>query len=75
MDKDNLITLATGEPTYWPTDVKKIPILLDFFIIKGLSGVYFDVESSLDSVSYHTPIATFSVSAIHRTQRPALFNH
>ncbi|CAF4921618.1 unnamed protein product [Pieris macdunnoughi] len=76
VDKHKLITLGTGKPTYWPTDVNRIPDLVDFFVVKGLSDVYFDVASSSDGGSDHTPIiATFSVSAIHRAQRLALYNH
>lgn len=76
VDKYKLTTLGTGEPTYWPTDVDKIPDLIDFFIVCGLSDIYFDVESSLDSVSDHTLImATFSVSAIQRTHKLTLYNH
>lgn len=76
VDTHNLITLGTGKPTYWPTDTNRIPDLIDFFIVKGLSDIYFDVESILDGNSDHTPIiATFSVSALHRPQKPTLYNH
>ncbi|KAJ8735272.1 hypothetical protein PYW07_006892 [Mythimna separata] len=76
VDQNNLVTLGTGEPTYWPTDVNRIPDLVDFFVIKGLSDVYFNVESLLDSVSDHTPIvATFSISPMQRVQKPSLYNN
>lgn len=68
--------LSTGEPTYWPTDPQKIPDLLDFFVIKGLSEIYFDVKSSPDSISDHDAvIATFSETLIQREQKLTLYNH
>ena len=30
---------SSGKPTYWPTDVNKIPELLDFFIVKKVSQI------------------------------------
>lgn len=75
-DDCKLTILGTGEPTYWPTDTNRLPDLVDFFIIKGLSYVYFEVESSLDSVSDHTPvIATFSISPIQKEQKEVLYNY
>lgn len=75
VDTLKLTTLGTGKPTYWPTDVNRTPDLVDFFIVKGLSNLYFDVDSSLDSVSDHTPvIATFSTTIIQREPRSTLYN-
>lgn len=75
IDHLNLITLSTGEPTYWPTDPNRMPDLLDFFITKGLSHIYLDIESSLDTSSDHSPIiGTFSVSVIHKEQKMTLYN-
>jgi len=48
--------LSTGEPTYWPADLNKIPDLLDFAITNGISGIYSTIESSLDLESDHSPI-------------------
>jgi len=44
------------EPTYWPTDGKKIPDLLDFGITKGISKNSSSTESCLDLSSDHSPI-------------------
>lgn len=75
IDSNRLTTLASGEPTYWPSDPSRTPDLLDFFVVKGLADVYFDMEPSLDAISDHSPvIATFSVTAIHREQRERLSN-
>lgn len=76
VDSHKLATLSTGEPTYWPTDKDKKPDLLDFFIIKGLSHVYYSAESCLDTISDHSLIiGTFSTTAIHRMAEPKLYNH
>jgi hypothetical protein len=47
--------MSTGEPTYWPTDLK-IPDLLDFAITKGISDIYSSIKSNLDMSSDHSPI-------------------
>lgn len=59
--------LSTGSPTYWPTDPKKIPDLLDLFVTNGISSTNMDVKSSFDLSSDHSAIiATFSSFIIHR---------
>lgn len=40
--------LSTGEPTYWPTDREKMPDLLEFFVVQGVSNNYTTVESNYD---------------------------
>lgn len=37
------------KPTYWPTDVNKIPDLLDFFITRKLSANFVDIEQNRSS--------------------------
>lgn len=72
---NNCWHLSTGEPTYWPTDVNKIPDLLDFFITKGLSNHYTDIKSILDLSSDHSPvIATVSTTIIKTEKKPYLYN-
>jgi hypothetical protein len=56
IDNNNLMTVSTSEPTYWPTDTSKIPDLLDFFVFKGLSKEYFRALPCHDSTSDHTPV-------------------
>jgi len=36
IDTMNLSTISTGESTYWPTDSKKIPDILNFAITRGI---------------------------------------
>lgn len=73
IQKNKLYVLSTGEPTYWPTDPHKIPDLLDFCVIKGISQHYLDIKSSLDLSSDHTPlIANVSSSVIVKHAPPTL---
>lgn len=66
---------STGEPTYWPTDVNKIPDLLDFFVTHGISCNYIDVASCSDLSSDHSPIiATISTTIIKRKKTMSLTN-
>lgn len=68
--------LSTGTPTYWPTDPKKTPDLLDLFIIHGISTNYTDISASYDLSSDHTPIiATISASVIYKEPPIRLHNN
>lgn len=66
--------LSAGKPSYWPTDTKKTPDLLDFFVYKGLSNRYLKVDTCLDSSSDHTPvIATISTTIIEKPTKERLY--
>ena len=72
----NLQYLSTGEPTYWPTDLNKIPDLLDFAVVKGISDVHRAIESNLDLSSDHSAIIiTLSTHLIWKTPPPKLFTN
>lgn len=75
MDNENLNTVSSNEPTYWPTDLRKLPDLLDFFVVKGVSNNYLSVISSLDLHSDHSPvILTLSSSVITKERICTLSN-
>lgn len=63
-------TFSTGEPTYWPTDMRKVPDLLDFFVSKGINQNYTNIASCLDLSSDHSPII-FSLSTEVFQRRPS----
>lgn len=66
--KNDLNYLSTGEPTYWPSDLHKLPDLLDFAVNKGISDINTSIESNLDLSSDHSPvIITISTSIIWKT--------
>lgn len=76
IDRHNLNTISTPEPTSWPTDANKIPDVIDFFVVKGLSTKYFKPESCLDGSSDHSPVLlTFSNRVIEFEKRDSLYNH
>ncbi|GBP27067.1 RNA-directed DNA polymerase from mobile element jockey [Eumeta japonica] len=52
----NLESISHGEPTYWPTDLNKIPDLLDFYITKNVGQHYLKIEKCEDLSSDHTPV-------------------
>jgi hypothetical protein len=61
----NLNHLFTGQPTYWPTDRRKIPDIIDFCITKGISNNYLKAESCLDLSLDHSPvIITYSTQIL-----------
>jgi len=55
MDGLGLSAVASGHPSYWPTDGAKIPDLLDFFVVRGISTNYL-CDTSLELSSDHTPV-------------------
>lgn len=75
MDSLQLNHLSSGKPTYWPTDPNRIPDLLDFFVVKGISLHYAEVEESVDIASDHSPvILTISTNIIKKEKQPFLTN-
>ncbi|CAK1542793.1 unnamed protein product [Leptosia nina] len=75
IDRYNLNVISTGEPTHWPTDRDRLPDVIDFFITKGISGLYTKVESCLDGSSDHTPlICALSSTVIWKEPRQTLYN-
>ncbi len=66
---------SSNKPTYWPTDQQKIPDLLDFFVVKGISNNYVEIESCDDLSSDHTAVMiTISPTIIKTVRQPSLTN-
>jgi hypothetical protein len=62
---------STGEPTYWPTDHRSIPDLLDFFVARGVAANYIRVESVFELSSDHSPVvATVGAHVLPRAVPP-----
>lgn len=53
---ERLSTYSSGQPTYWPSDINKIPDVLDFFIVKGVNQSYIRTYWSQDLSSDHSPV-------------------
>jgi hypothetical protein len=59
--------------TYWPSDPKKVPDLLDFFVIRGITRNNCTIESNAELTSDHTPvIISLSTTVIKKLPPPKL---
>lgn len=66
---------SAGEPTYWPTDRRKIPDLIDFCVTKGIGINYLKAESCLELSSDHSPVLiTLSTEVCTNQKLPVLCN-
>ena len=73
MQAETLSHVSTGEPTYWPSDRRKVPNLLDFGVVKRFPVKSLHAESSFDLSSDHTPgIITKHSRIIPQTSPPTL---
>lgn len=76
VDYNGLQVLTNAEPTHFPSDRDKIPDVLDFFIYKGISQFYMDIEKTLDSCSDHSQIiSTISTTLIKKPTGCRLYNN
>lgn len=62
---------STGKPTYWPTDTSKIPDLIDFFVVKGVSTNHIKIEESFDLSSDHSPVILILSEKLIHNPEPA----
>jgi len=73
IEQNKYYVLSTATPTYWPTDTRKTPDLLDFFVTRGLSESYLEITASYDFSSDHSHIiATVSEAIIAKPRPPHL---
>jgi len=65
--------ISNGAPIYWPTDPRKLPDLLDFFVSHGLPRNNRQIHSNYDPSSDHIPvIVSLSTAAIDKPLPPKL---
>jgi hypothetical protein len=75
MESMNLKYLSTGEPTYWLSDRNKLPDLVDFCVIKGISQDFALTKSCFDLSSDHSPsLITLTAEALNHENEPILSN-
>ena len=73
MSENNFDFLTNGKPTYWPTDPRKIPDVLDFFVTSGIPRSNCLVESCIEVSSDHTPVvANISTTIVNKLPPPKL---
>lgn len=65
-----LSTVSSGKPTYWPSDTKRFPDLVDFCVTKGIADTYISAESCLELSSDHSPVIIILKKEVIRTQKP-----
>lgn len=68
--KLNLNISTPRAPTYWPTDINKIPDLIDFCVSKGIPPDLQKCFTSLDLSSDHTPVFLTIDFTTKQTIRP-----
>ena len=73
MQVENLSHVSTGKPTYWLSDRRKLPDLIDFRVVKRIPVNSLHVESSCDLSSDFSPvILTIHSRIIPQTSPPTL---
>jgi hypothetical protein len=71
MQTYNLSHVSTGEPTYWASDSRKVPDLINFDAVKRISVNRLHTETSFDLSSNHSPvIITLNSTVIPKTSPP-----
>jgi len=69
---ENLMYVSTGEPTYCPSDKRKIPDLLDFGITKGIPAHSIQAVAGFDLSSDHSPVLLTMHTRITPQTRPSI---
>lgn len=76
IDELQLNVSSTREPTYWPSDSKKNPDLVDFCVIKGIASNYINSESYFKLSSDHSPILiTLTTTVMRKVTNCKLHNN
>jgi hypothetical protein len=71
LESNKLSHLSTGHPTYWPSDVHKIPDLVDICVTKAIPPDFAVAHSCLDLSSNHSPVlVTLTSQAIRHDPPP-----
>lgn len=67
--------ISTRKPTYWPTDPNKLPDLIDFYVMKGISKNYTEVEGLIELTSDHIPVLlSLSSDVIMKQKKNSITN-
>ena len=73
MQMANLTHLSTGEPTYWPSDRRKMPDLTDFAVVQLPPMNTLQAETSLDLSSDHSPVViTITLRPVPNPRTPTV---
>jgi endonuclease/exonuclease/phosphatase family metal-dependent hydrolase len=72
--KKHLKHLAAGEPTYWPSDRNKLPVLVDFCVTKGIPQDFAVAKSCFDLSDHSSVLITLEAQALNQEKQPSLNN-
>jgi len=73
MSDNNYNYISNGAPTNWPIDPRKLPDLIDYFVLHGLPRNKYQIHSNFDLSSDHAPvIASLNTAAINKPLPPKL---
>jgi hypothetical protein len=76
METNHFSHLSPGQPTYWPSDLHKIPDIVDFCVTKDIPPDFAVAQSCLDLSSDHSPVlVTLTSQALHKDPPPSLCNY
>jgi len=71
----NLEVISNGEPTYWPSDPRRIPDVIDFFVAQNIDRACCKVTTLADLSSDHVPvILNLSARPLPLAITPSLVN-
>ncbi|KAL4097143.1 hypothetical protein QTP88_021967 [Uroleucon formosanum] len=67
--------ISPRKPTYWPTDPNKLPEVIDFYVMNGISSNYTKVEGLLELTSDHISVLlSLSSDVIMKQKRMPITN-
>lgn len=75
MEYLKLDSVFTGEQTYWPTDRRKIPDTIDFYITKNINKRYLKAKSCLELSSDHSPVLLTLSSKVLEKEKPCILSN
>jgi len=70
IQREKLDHISSGHPTYWPTDRKKIPDLVDFCVSRGIARHHVRADTCYDLSSDHSPILITLCKKVLRSHLP-----
>jgi len=71
----NAEIISSRKAIYWPSDQNKIPDLLDFFVMKGISSNYVEIIELVELTSDHIPVLlTLSSNVMVKQRKVSLTN-
>lgn len=75
IENNNFSILSTGNPTYWPTDTRKLPDLIDFAVYNGIPPHHLDIQDCFDLSSDHSPLIISYSTQIRECLKNQIFTN